>query len=52
MKRKKRPKNICKCGKKLEKQWDECINCGGVEFYSCPDLDNCGKEYTLNGEEL
>ncbi len=49
----KRPrcKNICICGRKMEKQHDDCLFCGGGEFYVCPSLI-CGKMYDLNGVEM
>ena len=47
---KKRAKNICECGKKLEiEYYDDCPFCGGGEYYEC---HHCGKVYTLNGEEM
>ncbi len=47
-----RPKNICMCGKKMKKTYEECSFCGGEEVYECPDYVNCGKMYGLNGEEI
>lgn len=49
---KERSKNICICGRKMQKYHEDCRCCGGEEYYTCPDWKNCGKEYDLNGEEL
>ncbi len=48
---KKRPKNICICGRKMEKYIEDCVLCGGEEYYNCPSI-LCGKMYTLNGVEI
>jgi len=50
-KKKKRAKNICPdCHKKMKKDYEECMNCGGSEFYYC---SYCGKTYdTETGKEL
>ena len=50
VKNKKRAKNICECGKKLDREYyDDCPFCGGGEYYEC---NHCGKVYDSNGEEL
>lgn len=48
---KKRPKNICICGKKMKKYIEDCVFCGGSEYYQCDD-SKCYKMYDLNGQEL
>lgn len=52
LKKRKRPKNICVCGRKMLKYIEDCVICGGDEYYACPDWYNCGKEYNKNGEEM
>jgi len=49
MKRRKRRKDVCKCGKKLILNYDDCVYCGGGEHYEC---NKCGRIYDLNGKEL
>lgn len=50
--KKTRAKNVCECGRKLKKVFEECSACGGEEFYECPDWVTCGKVYDLNGKEI
>lgn len=46
----KRRKNICTCGKRMIIVYDDCIFCGGDEYYECP---KCGKIYdSETGERL
>ncbi len=46
-----RRKNICTCGRKMNKYIDDCVHCGGEEYYECPSL-KCAKMFALNGEEI
>jgi hypothetical protein len=52
IKKSKRPKNICECGRKMQKCIEDCVFCGGEEYYGCPDWKKCGRMYDLNGKEL
>ena len=52
LKKRPRVKNICICGRKMQKYHEDCRCCGGEEYYACPDWTKCGKEYDLNGKEL
>ena len=49
--KKRRQKNICPhCRKKMRISYDECIFCGGGEYYECP---RCLGYYDITtGEEL
>ncbi len=49
--KRKRPKNICKCGKKMRKEYDDCMCCGGVEYYQCEN-QKCYAMYDLKGNEI
>lgn len=49
--KKPRCKNICTCGRKMNKVYEDCSFCGGEEYYECPSI-KCAKMFALNGEEI
>lgn len=51
MKKRKRRKNICICGKKMYLTCEGCPVCGGEEYYQCPNIE-CFRMFDLNGEEI
>jgi len=50
MKKSKRRKNIClRCKSKMQKEFEECMLCGGGEYYECK---KCQRIFDMTGEEI